>query len=207
MKRLKTILLLLSLTLLALLPARATAGETAAQFLNRAAATVNRAGGIKVDFSIKSGGKTYSGTLQTQGKMFHVSAPRSSTWYNGREMWTYSAASGETTLVTPSADEIRESNPLSYIHTGGNYNAAFAKSSPAGTKTLILTPKKKNSGIKQVKLTVKTSTMLPTAIVVTPSSGQAVTLTVKSVKTKQRFPSSTFVYPKSKYKAKIIDLR
>lgn len=187
----------------------ASAGETAEQVMRKAAEKINSAGGISASFTMVSGQHKISGTLKSSGKKFALETASNSTWYDGRNMWTYSAGSGETMLVVPTAAEVAEANPLALVNSySSSFTATFAKSQKSGIKTILLTPKSKSLGFKSVHVSLSETTGLPTSIVVIPATGTRISIDITGVKTGQKFAASAFTYPKSKYpKAEIVDLR
>lgn len=185
------------------------AAESAEQVLKKTAAKVKNAGGISASFSMNSGGQIISGTLKSSGNRFAIETGSHSTWYDGKTMWTYSKKSAETTVTTPTPGEVAEANPVALVNSySGSFTAQYAKSQPKGSKTIVLTPKTKSMGLKSVHVTISDASGLPTQIVMVPSSGTRITVSVTGVKTGQSFAQNVFTYPKSKYpKAEIIDLR
>lgn len=183
--------------------------ETADAVLKRSAMAANSSDGLTATFSLDYGGQKLSGTLKALGKKFVLETSASSTWYDGKNMWTYNPKTSETTLTTPTASEVAEANPLSLVNTyGSSFTAAFSKSNKAGTKTIVLTPKSKSLGYRSVHVTISDATSLPTRIVVIPSSGQKVTVDISKVNRGVKIPESSFIYPKAKYpKVEIVDLR
>lgn len=72
----------------------------------------------------------------------------------------------------------------------------------------MLTPKSKKLGYKSVHVTISEGSYLPTVIVVIPSSGSKMTLSIGKTVLNAKLPASTFVYPQKKYpKAELVDLR
>lgn len=186
-----------------------SAAETADQVLKKAAAGINGANGLSASFTIDYGSQKLSGTMKASGKMFALQTSSTSTWYDGKSMWTYNAKNNETTLTTPTPAEVAEANPLSIVNSySSTFTAAFAKTQTKGSKTIVLTPKSKQSGYRSVHVTIPDGSPYPSKLVVIPSSGQKVTISISKVSSSQKLPASTFVYPKSKYpKAEIVDLR
>lgn len=182
---------------------------TATEIMNKAAATAKNAKGISGTFSVTTSGKSFTGSLKASGSKFSFLTPAASSWYNGKNMWTYNASSKETTLVTPTASEIAESNPLEYIRTySANYSAAFSNKKIAGKYVITLLPKSKRNTIKSVEITLNGKTLKPERFIVTPKSGAATTVNVKSLDYASSIKASEFEYPKNKYpKVQIIDLR
>ncbi|MCM1377265.1 MAG: outer-membrane lipoprotein carrier protein LolA [Clostridium sp.] len=192
---------------IAMCPMNAAATETASQLLSRASSKISSSGGLQASFSL-SGGVSTSGTIYSSGKKFAIISGASSSWYNGSSLWTYNPAVKETTLVTPTSAELQESNPLLYVGGASKFNAAFVKGSPAGTKMIQLLPKSKKTGVKRIIVTLNAKTLIPSKIVVYPSTGGAVTLSISNVKLGVKFAASTFVYPAKKYPGvTVVDLR
>lgn len=183
--------------------------ETADQILKKASAAINNANGLSASFNIDYGTQRLTGTLKTSGKMFVLQTSSSSTWYDGKNMWTFNAKNNETTLINPTAQEVAEANPLLLVNSYSmQFVASFAKNQTKGNKTILLTPKSKSIGYKSVMVTIPDGSNYPSRLVVVPSSGQTVKISISNVRTSQKFSNSTFVYPKSKYpKAEIVDLR
>lgn len=189
--------------------ASALGAETADGMLKKAAAAINGAGGLTASFTLDYGQQKMTGSLKASGKKFALLTSSTSTWYDGKSMWTYNPNSNETTLMIPTAQEVSEANPLSIVNSySASFTASFAKTQQKGSKTIVLTPKSKKSGYKSVHITIPDGQSFPTKLVVIPSSGQKVTVSISQVKHGQKLTDATFVYPKSKYpKAEIVDLR
>lgn len=193
-----------------LLPASADmTAQTADALLRKSANAIKGANGLTATFTMISGGEKVTGTMKSSGSRFSLESSVSSTWYDGKTMWTYNASTNETTMMHPTPAELAESNPLYIVNTyAGNFTAEYAKSQVKGSKTIILTPKSKKIGYKSVYLTIPDSGSFPSQITINPMSGQRITISITGVKTGQRFPANAFMYPKSKYpKAEIVDLR
>lgn len=186
-----------------------SAAETADGMLKKAAASINGSTGLTASFTIDYGSQKMTGTLKAAGKKFALQTSSTSTWYDGKNMWTYNAKNAETTLMTPTAQEVAEANPLSIVNSySANFIAAFTKSQVKGSKTIVLTPKSNQSGYKSVHVTIPDGSVFPSKLVIVPTSGQKVTVSISQVKSGQNLPAATFVYPKTKYpKVEIVDLR
>lgn len=183
------------------------AEETAASLLGRCAKKIQGASSVSATFSMTASGHSSSGTLLTKGSKFAISLPGVGTWYDGTNMWSYLKANGEATLWNPTRGELAESNPLLYISSSKDYDVKYGSSSAKGSKTLILTPKKRGTGVKSVTITVLTSTLLPQKIVVAASSGNC-TFVINSIKLNTSIADSNFKFDSSKYKGvKVNDLR
>lgn len=152
---------------------------------------------------------TLQGTVKSSGNKFAIETPSVSSWYNGSNLWTYNAASKETTLVKPTPAEIRESNPLEYVKNNTKeYTASFSKLKQAGKYVVILTPKKRSNEIKSLELVLNAKTYKPEKMNITLKSGVTSKIVIKSIDYNAHFSNTDFEYPSSKYnKVKIVDLR
>lgn len=204
----KRIIRIILFGIIVILGAQVSNAQSAQEILNKAASKINGASSVKADFNMKINGQSCTGKLVAKGTKFALTSSVGSSWYNGKSMWSYSPSNNETTVINPSAAELIEVNPLMYAKNSGNFTATFSKNKTAGKHTVVLVPKTKSSGLKNVMLVLNASTYLPEKVVVTPSSGSAITVTISNLKLNASVSDNDFNYPKSKYpKAKIIDLR
>jgi len=180
--------------------------ENARQMLDKTASGIIKSKTLEAKFTI-NGNKP--GVMRVSGKKFYVTAMGSSSWYDGKSLYTYNSSTKETTVVTPSKSELSEANPMSYISGAANgYNLSFGKNNSSDYKTIIMVPKRKHDPVKRVEVTINSRNYSPVSIRVYPKSGVASTLKITSLKLGIPLSSSFFIYPKNKYaNIKIIDLR
>ena len=105
----------LLLALLVIAPLNAFSATTAADVMKQASDKLRTAKGVTCKFTLSSNQGKMAGTLKSAGAKFALTTPASSTWFNGKNMWTYNSSSKESTIVAPTESEIREVNPLEYI--------------------------------------------------------------------------------------------
>ncbi|MDE5842898.1 MAG: outer membrane lipoprotein carrier protein LolA [Muribaculaceae bacterium] len=198
---------LLSLLLLLQLPAiQRISAATPAQIYNACMKKVEGAKSLRAGFNLASGGHSAAGTLLTKGTKFAVTMPGLGTWYDGKAMWSYSNANRETTVWTPSKTELAESNPMLYISMASGFDAK-AQAGGKGQTVVLLTPKRRNAGVKSVKIIINNATSLPEKLVIT-TGAQTSTITITSLSLNPPLADSEFTYPKKKYpKVPITDLR
>lgn len=185
------------------------AATTAQDVLSKAVAKINSAKGISCSFTISLNGKGTKGILKAAGNKFAITTPSYSSWYDGSKMWTYNSSTQETTLVKPSASELAETNPLCYLRNySKSFKAAFAKTKQQGKHILLLTPLKRNLGIKTITLHISTKSGLPERMKINMSNGTSTDIALSNIKCGVSLPAATFIYPAKKYpKAEIVDLR
>ena len=207
LKNISKIAMLLAMLIIA--PVKGLSATTAADIMKRASDNLKAAKGVNCKFTLSSDQGKMTGTLKASGAKFTLSSPASSTWYNGKNLWTYNAATKETTIVTPTASELRECNPLEYIK--GYYSAftpSFSKSKLTGKYTITLSPKKKSNEVKTLDVTLNAKTLKPEIISIVLKSGYKSVITINSIEYNSTFKTSDFEYQKSKFpKAQIVDLR
>lgn len=182
----------------------------ASEVVSKAASKLGTATGLKVTFTLTSGGRSLEGTLVESGNRFAVTTAAGSTWYNGQSMWSYNPRTNETTLSTPDAEELRVANPLYYLQDAGNqkaYTIKYVRQQPAGKYAVALLPTDKKSNLRSVIAVIDRNYDIK-EIKVTTTTGQETALTVRSIDLKSRQAASQFEYPRIKYpKVPVIDMR
>lgn len=181
---------------------------TAEQTAQKVSEVITGSKELKIEFSLNINGTVTNGQLKSSGNKFSISLPAYESWYNGKFLYTYSAKNNETTLVSPTASELLDSNPLLYVKYGGSgYNYKFASMQSVGKQILELTPRNAKSEIKNIIIVVNKNNYHPEKITVNSKGGTYV-VTIKSIDKKVSLATSDFEYPRNKYPdAEIIDLR
>lgn len=192
-----------------MIPVVCYASETASQILDKTIKILNNSNGIKSEFEIfNSGNSALRGTFSSSSQKFKIETPISTTWYDGKNMWTSNSRSKQITLFTPTLSEINEVNPFAYINS---YNSKFNSSliSGNGNSYIVrLIPKSKKENIKSVEISINKKTYLPEKFVVIDKNSSKTTVSVTGLKIKVTLPSSTFVCPVSTMKGyELVDLR
>lgn len=160
-------------------------------------------------FTVTYAGKSMNGSIKGCGTKFMLNLPVAATWYNGKYLWALNASSKETTIVIPTASELGESNPFSYLHSWKNaFNPTLVDSKNASTYNIRLTPKRKYQSVKYVDICLNKVDFKPIKITIADTSGKLSYIAIKSLKYVASLPASDFEYPKQKYpNVEIIDLR
>ena len=194
-------------SLLIVLACQVSIAATPQQALQACVTKLKGAKSAKAEFSINSQGHTSSGTLLCKGNTFAVTSGANGTWYDGSDIWVYSPATGEVTVWKPVQSELAEANPLLYLSTAGDYNVAAGTGGAKGETILTLTPKRRSSGVKSIRVVLNSATSLPKSMDITTGSGK-VKVTLKSLQLGAALNDSDFKFPKSRYpKARVSDLR
>lgn len=183
---------------------------SADETLKKASEALTSGNGVTATFSLASDdGGVAKGAFTMAGKKFAIITPEYASWYNGADLWSFSDQTGETTLSTPSREELLEINPFEIISRYSQaYNAKNAKA-PQGKAAVELRPKEKSASVKKAVITVSQSTWLPTSIVIDFASGASVSVNVLSIsKPASPIGAAVFEYPLMMYQGvEVIDLR
>lgn len=183
---------------------------SAEDVLKNASAAITSGNGVTASFTVVSdGGKPLKGTFSMAGKKFSLVTAEYASWYNGTDLWSYSDQTGETTLSTPTDEELLEINPFEIISRYTQaYNVRSVKAS-ADKAGVALTPKRKDASVKRAVVTVEKSTWLPSSIVIEFASGGSLSVSIISIsKPGSPIAMSVFEYPLMLYQGvEVIDLR
>lgn len=183
--------------------------ETAAQLLDKAVSKISRSSGVVCSFAVSGNGNNLKGELISSGNKFKLVTPAGTTWYDGKSMWTASNSSKEITLVTPTAQEINESNPFAYLSGyETDYKVYFSRRKSDTCHLVLLNPKKKNAEIKAVEIDLNKKTLLPERFIIRDRSDKVVTVSVSSLSIGKKTSASVFVCPVDKMEGfEVVDLR
>ncbi len=163
---------------------------------------------VSATYTVASPQGSTRGTMVLSGKKFRVLASDIKCWYNGKTMWSYSPATDEVNITTPTAADLQMTNPYSAAQ---NFKSSYIISkggTGSGTYTIRFTPKKK-SNVKHMLVTVSTSTWLISKAVVEHSDGSKTTITISNYNRNASAAASTFEFDKTQVPAgtEVVDLR
>ncbi len=196
-------------TLTLLLLALVAQAQTPQQMLDRAIAAMKSAGTISANYKLKSSQGSNSGTIIMAGAKYRIVSNDMKCWYDGKTQWTWSRATDEVNITTPTPDELQMTNPMAAAADfKANFNMWKSKGQIPGHYAIMMQPKKK-SDIAQVYLYLANGTDLLHIAHIRMTDGSTFTLTLTGYKTKQSLPASTFTYDKSMVPAgtQVVDLR
>ncbi len=123
MMKFRTIIILLSALLPAVMHAAGSAGTSASEVLRQAVATMKKAPSIEAAFTATSGNVSTSGNILLSGNRFKLSTPDITTWFDGRTQWAYSPAAVEVNLSEPTAEALRHKSLCHYRRYAGRLYA------------------------------------------------------------------------------------
>ena len=162
--------------------------KQAREVLDKTAAAMKDAGGIRAVF-----GGTSNGTLLLKGEQFYLNSGGVQSWFDGKTQWSYLESSDEVNISTPTPEELQGINPyslLSLYKSGYNYKYAGW-----------------NTGNSFINLFVS-KTYEPLYIKILQSNKTVNEIIVSSYQTHQPLDNESFRFDKRKYpNAEVIDLR
>lgn len=175
--------------------------QNATQIFDRTVAAYKAAGAVSASYSMGSS----KGNIVMKGSQFRILANNIKSWYDGKTQWTYSSATQEVNISTPSANQLVMVNPLAAAQSLKAGYSMSAKKSGTGY-VLTLKPKAK-SKVVSIALYVSKNYVLTKAVYTTNKGNQ--TLTISNYKTKVSTSASTFKFSKNQVPAgtEVVDLR
>ena len=195
----------LRITIVMLLMAVASYGQTAKEVLDKAAAVVSNKSGVTANFVLKGGQMNDKGTIAIKGRMFHATTPDAIIWFDGKTQWTYIKNNDEVNVVTPKASDLQLYNPSTFIYMykqGYNYTMKKDK----GSYEIHLTGSGKKDTLREMYITIDQKTFIPSKIRIRHNKGWN-TIEVSNFK-KANLSDGTFRFNAKDFpQAEVIDLR
>lgn len=182
--------------------------QSPSSVVDKVLAAIKGGKAVSASYSVSSSQGSSKGTLVMSGKKFRVLASDVKCWYNGKTMWSYSPATDEVNITTPTAADLQMTNPYSAAQ---NFKSSYIISKGGtgnGTYTIRFTPKKK-SNVKHMLVTVSTSTWLINKAEIVQTNGTKATITISNYNKNASVNASTFEFDKSQVPAgtEVVDLR
>ena len=191
-----------------LLSAPIVKAVTANEILSTASSKYAKCESITSSFALIDNGYSQNGTITVAGSKFVISTPQISTWFDGRTQWSYSPSINEVNISEPTSEELQQINPFAIINSVQQDYTAKLLTSNKDTHKIQLTPKSSNKTIKNIELSLNSSTYFPSLIVIYLKNNTKITINVKHVTKGNALPASTFIFNTSKYQdVEVIDLR
>lgn len=171
--------------------------------------------GIEVSFTISTQGlqtgqaDQYDGVIWIKGQRFMLNTPELDVAYDGKTLRTINRTEKTFYLSEPTKQELGSLNPLAYINqTDKHYRITKGKQKP-GFVTYRFTPTSGSlSHVQQYEVTFSQQTSRPQQVDLIYGSNQKLSITVKSIRAKQRVSSQSFTFAPQEYKfLETIDLR
>lgn len=177
------------------------------QVLDKASAAFKSCPSVNVEFEISVGGDTDNGTILLQGNKFCTKLSNTTTWFDGKTMWSFVKDNEEVNVTIPTAVQVAKINPYAFLNIYKNgYNMEFG----ANTKTyyeVVLTATTSKSSIKKALIHISRFDNHPMYIMMGGSKAD-VEINVKSFTKGKKQSDTAFRFNKAKYpNVDVIDLR
>lgn len=195
----------LRITIVALLIAVASYGQSAKEVLDKAAAAVSNRSGITASFTLKGGQMNDKGTISIKGKMFQINTPDVVIWFDGKTQWSYVRRNDEVNVSNPNESQLQALNPYNFIYMyKKGYNSTLNKKD--GNYEVHLTATDKKKSVQEMYLTINPKTYIPSVIRIKHPRGWN-TIEVNNVK-KANLSDGIFHFNAKDFPtAEVIDLR
>ena len=195
----------LRITIVMLLIAAASYGQTAKQVLDKAAAAVSNKSGVTASFSLKGNQMNEKGTISIKGKKFHATTSNAIIWFDGKTQWTYVKKNDEVNVSTPNETQLQALNPYNFIYMYKK-GYAYTMTQKNGIYEIHLTATDKKRSVQEMYITVNQKTYIPSQIRVKQSKGWN-TIDVLNFKN-ANLSDGTFRFNSKDFpQAEVIDLR
>lgn len=181
--------------------------QTPKQMLDKAVSALK--GTVSANYSVKTPQGTMSGNIIISGNKFRMLSKDVKCWYDGKSQWTYSTATDEVNITTPTAAELSMTNPMAAAQAfKTQFNMWKATGQIPNHYAIMLKPKSK-SDISQVYLYISEGTNLLHNAHFKMNDGTSFTITLTNYKTNAAASASTFTYDASLVPAgtSVVDLR
>lgn len=192
------------ITLLLLLFAVASYGQSAQKVLDKTAKVVSNKSGVQASFTISS--KQYgstSGTIEIKGRKFHATTNEGVVWFDGKTQWTYVKQNDEVNVNNPTAADLQAINPYTFIYM---YKQGYTASMTISGNSYVVTLQGKGKSISEMVITINKQTYVPSQIRMLQNK-QWTTIKVSNFRTANLSDALFRFNPKSYPNAEIIDLR
>jgi outer membrane lipoprotein-sorting protein len=179
--------------------------QSAKSVLDKAAASVTVASGVKANFRMTTTTGNTSGTIALKGKKFYATTPQAKIWFDGKTQWTYLKNNDEVNVSNPTEAQLQAINPYNFINLYKNgYTYTM---NTAGTNYVIhLTSNSADRKIKELFITVNKKSYEPMQVKMLQGK-KWTTFDITSIK-KEKIADSQFRFNSKDFpKAEIIDLR
>ena len=180
--------------------------QSAKSVLDKAAASVTVASGVKANFRMTTTTGNTSGTIAIKGKKFYATTPQAKIWFDGKTLWTYMANNDEVNVTTPSDSQLQVMNPYNFINM---YKKGFkyTMTQSGGAFQVHLTATDALKRVQEMFITVDKKKSYEPMQVKMLQGKKWTTFDITSIK-KEKIADSQFRFNSKDFpKAEIIDLR
>jgi outer membrane lipoprotein-sorting protein len=182
--------------------------QDAVAILDRTSAALKATGGMKVDFTIKTGDFSSKGYIKSKGNKFVLHLEENIIWFDGETLWNYVLKNEEVNITIPSQTEMSKLNPYAFLSF---YKKGYKVKKGKGTakEHEVIMEGDKTSQYKKVVIRIDKKTYYPAIIHMESAQGNFVAdIQCDSYQKNQMFSDKTFQFDQKKYPdVDVIDLR
>ena len=195
----------LRITIVALLIAVASYGQTAKEVLDKASAAVSNKSGITASFTFKGGQMNDKGSISIKGQKFQINTPDIVIWFDGKTQWSYVRKNDEVNVSHPNESQLQALNPYNFIYMyKKGYSSTLTKK--GGNYEVHLTATDKKKSVQEMYIIIHPKTYIPSEIRIKHPKGWN-TIEISNVK-KANLPDGIFHFNAKDFPtAEVIDLR
>lgn len=179
--------------------------QSAKSVLDKAAASVTVASGVKASFRMTTTTGNTSGTIAIKGKKFYATTPQAKIWFDGKTQWTYLKNNDEVNVSNPTEAQLQAINPYNFINLYKN-GYTYTMNTADTNYVIHLTSNSADRKIKELFITVNKKSYEPMQVKMLQGK-KWTTFDITSIK-KEKIADSQFRFNSKDFpKAEIIDLR
>ena len=179
------------------------ANVDATKILDKTAARISIAKGVRMNFAIANAKFSQKGALTVKGTKFRASTASAEIWYDGKTQWTYNKANDEVNIAAPSASVQQQMNPYYFLNL--YKQPGYAKTATATRNGYEIHLTGKGKGISEMYVSVDKGYNLKQ--VKFKQGGSWTTITVSNIRSASVADSYFRFNSKDYPKAEVIDLR
>ena len=179
--------------------------QSAKSVLDKAAASVTVASGVKANFRMTTTTGNTSGTIAIKGKKFYATTPQAKIWFDGKTQWTYLKNNDEVNVSNPTEAQLQAINPYNFINIYKKGYKLEAKKVEHFYEVHLI-PTDKNRKIQEMYIVVDETSYHPTHVKMKQKDKWS-TIVISRLKTASLSDNLFKFNSKDFPQAEIIDLR
>jgi len=175
--------------------------------LDKAAAEFRKCPSVNVTFEVAAGGDIDNGSIILQGNKLYTRLTNTTTWFDGKTMWSYVKDNDEVNVTEPKPAQLAKMNPYAFIDLyKSGYDIEFGTNTKEYFEVVLTSTNTKNS-IQKAIIRIDRFNYQPKYIMMGGSKAD-IEIKVTSYKKGKKQADSVFRFNKKNYpNADIIDLR
>jgi len=181
--------------------------QQAKSVLDKASSEYKKCPSITAEFELAIGREMDKGTILLQGQKFYTRLSNTTTWFDGKTMWSYVKDNEEVNVTEPKASQLAKINPYAFLDM---YKSGYSVVFGASTKDyydIVLTANDSKHSIQKAILHISKTNYQPMYIMM-GSSRAEIEINITSFKKGKKQADSVFKFDAKKYpKVEIVDLR